>query len=131
MQPLLTWFHNLPDPVAEWLTLLGAAWLALIAAAIAYRIGSRLLTRTTRGHHPAEAIVQSGLLPARWLLPLMALSVVWHGAPDDLHGVEGLRRLTALAMVGCATWLIARGIHRVSAAYRRYLQRLGIALGTC
>ena len=22
MQPLLTWFHNLPDPVAEWLTLL-------------------------------------------------------------------------------------------------------------
>jgi hypothetical protein len=47
----------------------------------------------------------------------MALNVVWHGAPDDLHGVEGLRRLTALAMVGCATWLIARGIHRVSASY--------------
>lgn len=117
MQPLFTWFHNLPDPVAEWLALLGAALLALIAAAVAYRLGGRLLTRTTRGRHPAEAIVQSALLPARWLVPLVALNVVWHGAPDDLHGVEGLRRITALAMVGCATWLIARGIHRVSGAY--------------
>lgn len=117
MQDALAWFHDLPDPLAEWLTMLGAALLSLLASALIYRIGRRLLQRTTRGHFPAAAIVQGAHLPARWLLPLIGLSLVWHGAPDDLHGVMGLRRLTALGVMACATWLVVRCINHYTAAY--------------
>ncbi len=117
MTPLLTWFHELPDPMAEWLTLLGAALLALIASAVVYRVGRRLLDHATRGHAQAAALVSGAHLPARWLLPLIALSLVWHGAPDDLHGVQGLQRLTALGVMACITWLIVRSINHYTAAY--------------
>lgn len=117
MQDALAWFHDLPAPLAEWLTMLGAALLSLLASALIYRIGRRLLQRTTRGRFPATAIVQGAHLPARWLLPLIGLSLVWHGAPDDLHGVMGLRRLTALGVMACATWLVVRCINHHTAAY--------------
>lgn len=117
MNQLLDWLQTLPTPLAEWLATLAAAALALVGSAVVYRIGRRLLQRAARDHVQASAVLQGTQLPARWLLPLIALNLVWHAAPDELLGVMGLRRLTALGMVACATWLIMRGINHCSAAY--------------
>ena len=47
---------------------------------------------------------------ARVVLPLLALNVVWQGAPDDLHFIGNVRHFTGLLLIASTTWLAVRAI---------------------
>jgi small-conductance mechanosensitive channel len=49
--------------------------------------------------------------PARWVLPLVALQMVWQAAPDELHFIGSVRHLNGLLLIAATTWLALRAIH--------------------
>jgi small-conductance mechanosensitive channel len=99
---LLQW---MPDRLVEWLPVLGAALIAVLLAELAYRIGQRILRRTLRHSMTASSVVEAARRPAHWALPLVALNLVWQGAPDDLAGLVNVQRLTMLLLIAALTWL--------------------------
>ena len=81
------------------------ALLATVAALIAHRIGRALLLRAVRGAPLMHAIIEAMEHPAGAALPLIALQMVWTGAPDDLLYIESVRHVNALLLIGALTWL--------------------------
>ena len=67
--------------------------------------------RPAEGARPVRA-------PARWLLPLVALAVVWHGADDGLRGLAMVQRLTGMATIAAVTWLLMRAVTTVPGGTR-------------
>ena len=86
------------------------AIVALLAVALAFRIGMKIARRLARHHLVAATVLEFVEDPARLLVSLIALQAVWQGAPDSLHYIEGLRHLTVVLLIAAATWLIVRGI---------------------
>ncbi len=102
-----------PVPIAlsAWLTTLVVALIAVVLAEIVVWLGTRIVVRATRDSPIAATIAKGIRAPARWALPLVALSLVWHAAPDDLPGHAGVQRLTAQLLIGAITWLLVRVIN--------------------
>lgn len=86
------------------------AIIALVAVAIAFRIGMTIARRLTRDHLIASTILEYIEEPARLLLSLIALQAVWEWAPDTLYLIHGIRHLTVVLLIAAASWLIIRGI---------------------
>ena len=93
-----------------WFPPLLAALFAVPLALMVHRIGGMLLLRLTRDLPGLHAMVGKCRSPARWLLPLIALQVIWQAAPNDLHGVDSVRHLTGLLLIATVTWLLVRAI---------------------
>ena len=100
------WFATL----APWLRPLLAATLAVLLAEAVYIVGARLVTRAVAALPAASAVVRAIRPAARWLLPLVALPIVWHGLADDLPGLATVQRLTGMATIACVTWLLVRAV---------------------
>ncbi len=100
------WFATL----AQWLRPLLAATLAVLLAEAVYIVGARLVTRAVAALPAASAVVRAIRPAARWLLPLVALPIVWHGLADDLPGLATVQRLTGMATIACVTWLLVRAV---------------------
>ena len=99
---LLQW---MPTRLAEWLPALGAALIAVLLAELAFRIGERIVRRALRHSKAAASVIQAARRPAHWALPLVALNLVWQGAPDDLAGLASVQRWTTLLLIAALTWL--------------------------
>jgi small-conductance mechanosensitive channel len=97
--------NRLPPTLADWLPVLGAALVALLLAELAYRIGERIVRRAVRHSMAASRVVEAARRPAHWVLPLVALNLVWQGTPDELAGIGSVQHLTMLLLIGALTWL--------------------------
>ncbi len=104
------------DPAAlgagllPWARPLLAATVAVLLAEAVYLVGARIVGRAA-GSIPAAGAVLGAVRPAaRLLLPLLALSMVWQGAPAELPGLATVQRLTGLATIACVTWLLVRAV---------------------
>lgn len=112
----------MPDPtpllqtLAPWWPTLTTALVAVILAELAHLVGARLLGRAVVGLPLAAAVLAAIRAPARWLLPLLALAVVWHATDDSLAGLPTLQRLTGMATIAVLTWLLVRAINGYGAA---------------
>jgi small-conductance mechanosensitive channel len=93
-----------------WGVTLLAATVAALLALLAVRIGAALVRRAVAGTPSAAAVAAAIHAPARLLLPLIALSVVWHGTDVPLPGLAAVQRLTAMAAIGALTWLLVRAV---------------------
>ena len=94
-----------------WFGPLLAALIAVPVALALHRIGRLLVLRVTR-HTPAlHAMVDKVRPAAAWVLPLVALSMVWQGAPDDLRYIDRVRHFTGIALIAAMTWLVVRAIN--------------------
>jgi small-conductance mechanosensitive channel len=102
---------GMPDVLSAWFTTLGAAVLGLLLAELVYRIGERIIARTA--HHSAVAVTvtQAARVPVGWALRLLALNLVWQGAPDDLPGLAPVQRWTGLLLIAVLTWLAVRCVN--------------------
>ncbi|QSI32150.1 mechanosensitive ion channel [Variovorax sp. RKNM96] len=89
-----------------WLAVLIAVPLALLV----HRIGGLVLGRITRPAPAVHAMVVNCQSPARLVLPLVALLLIFQAAPDDLRFIASVRHLNGLLLIAATTWLIVRAI---------------------
>jgi len=92
---------------STWLTAVIAAPLALII----HRIGGLVLLRVTRPIAVLYTLIQNCKRAAKVTLPLIALQLVWQGAPDDLRHIDMVRHANGLLLIACCTWLVTRAIN--------------------
>ena len=102
------------DLIDAWMRPAAAALVAVLVAAVAARMLRPVLTRLTAFSPVASAVVVRSLRPLQWLLPLVALQLVWQGVPDDLRGIGPLRHLNGVLLIAALTWLAARAVRGVA-----------------
>lgn len=98
---------------STWRVLL-AAVLAVGLALLAHRLGGLVLLRVTRSRPIANAVAQCCWRPARFVLALMALQLVWEAAPDTLLLIDKVRRANGLLLLATLTWLALRAVSGVA-----------------
>jgi small-conductance mechanosensitive channel len=96
--------------ILPWGTVLATAGVAAVIASLLFALGARIVTRAVAGSPMATSIARAIRAPARLLLPLLAVVVIWHGAPDDLPGLVMVQRLTTMATIAAMTWLLVRAV---------------------
>ena len=89
-----------------WIAVLVAVPLALLV----HRIGGLVLKRITRPVPTVHAMVINCNAPARLVLPLVALLLIFQAAPDDLRFIGNVRHLNGLLLIAAATWLTVKAI---------------------
>lgn len=114
MNPDLSLFDPFIQDILPWLTVLWQAALALLAAALLYVIGSRVLRRLAAPNLLPRTLLQHALRPARWMLAVFALHLVLRGAADSLYGAAGLRQAMGLALILVLTWLALNCVRAVA-----------------
>ena len=103
----------MPMLSTPWLQTLLAAAIAVVLALAALFIGRALLLRIVRGTRVLNAVVRHCQWPASFVLPLLALQIVWHGAPDDLPAIGRFQHANGVLLLAALTWLgmrAARGV---------------------
>lgn len=88
-----------------WFGPLLAALLAVPLALLAHRVAGLVLDRVTRSVPALHAMLLAIKRPARVVLPLIALQLVWQAAPDDLRFIGNVRHLNGLLLIAVGTWL--------------------------
>lgn len=90
-------------------------WLAALIAAssglIVYRIGSMLLLRLTRHLMALNSMISKARSAGRWVVPLVALQMVWQAALDNLRYIDSVRHLNGLLLIASCSWLAVRCIN--------------------
>lgn len=109
MSEVLNW-----EPLRAWAAPLGVAVVAVLLALLVHRVLRPVLRRLTAGSRLPQAIVRRGEAPAAWALPLLALQLVWQGMPDELQGIEAVRHLNGLLLIGALAWLLSNVVQGVA-----------------
>ena len=93
-----------------------AVWaaLALLFAAIAVRVASKILRRVTRNHIAPGMVIERTEDPARLAICLLALQAVWQACADNLYPIGAVRHFTVVLLIAALTWLVVRMISAVS-----------------
>ena len=98
---------------SSWRVLLTAV-LVVIAALIVHRIGAAIIWRITRNLPVSSAVARRCWRPARLVLPVLALQVVWQAAADTLPFIAQIRHGNALLLLAGLTWLAQRTVSGVA-----------------
>ncbi len=107
-------FLHLPD--SPWIATGAAALLSLAAALLIELVGGAILLRLAHESSVSGAVVRQARTPVRFVLPLLALQLVWTFAPDNLPLLVPVQHLNSLALIMALTWLAARCVAAVAAA---------------
>lgn len=93
-----------------WVSLSIAAVVAISIALVAHRLASALLRRATQSTPALHSMFLYARRPAGWVLPFVAMQMVWQAAPGTLTFIDGVRHLNGLMLIGTTTWLAVRAI---------------------
>ena len=96
----------IPDRVADWLPVIVAALVAALLAELAFQVGHRVVRRALLRAPTASIVTTAARRPARLLLPVLAVNIVLHGAPDELRGIVSVQRLVGMALIAAISWLL-------------------------
>jgi small-conductance mechanosensitive channel len=102
------------DRLAPWLPVLGTALVAVLIALIVHRLGRTLLRRVLRFSPLLMAMLGRIDQPARYLLPLLALQLVWQGAPNELPAMSSVRHVNGVILIAALTWLLMNAVRGVA-----------------
>jgi small-conductance mechanosensitive channel len=93
-----------------WFAPVLAALIAVPLSLLLHRAAGLVLERITRSMPALHAMLLNVKLPAKLLLPLVALQLVWQAAPEDLRFVANVRHLNGLFLIAAATWVAVRAV---------------------
>ncbi len=105
----LDWRHLPP-----WIPLLGVACVAVLVALLLHRTSRMVVLRVLRGSVLPSAVAQRIDRSARTLLPLIALQLVWQGAPNDLRAIDTVRHVNGILLIMAMTWVAVSAIRGVA-----------------
>lgn len=89
-----------------WLWTALVALAAVIAAMVARRVLRAALARFARGNVLVLNMLKSTERAGAAFFPMLALLMVWQGAPADLPFIVTLRHVTVLVLIGSLTWFV-------------------------
>lgn len=101
---------------SHWGTAAVAAVAVVLAALVVHAAGRPVLRRLAAFSPLPAALLRRGDRPARAVLPLLALQVLWQAAPDTLAGIAGVRHATAVLLILALTWLATSAVSAVADA---------------
>ncbi|MDM0104091.1 mechanosensitive ion channel [Variovorax sp. J22R24] len=87
-----------------------AALIAVPLALLIHRVGGMVLERITRSVPALYTTLLHIKLPAKVVLPLVALQLIWQAAPEDLRFIGNVRHLNGLLLIAAGTWLAIRAV---------------------
>jgi len=96
------------NDLSPWVGIAVASVVGVLLAWIAYRVIDKVVRRIAPRTRFVGPVTAAARRPAAWFLPLLVLNVVVQNAPDDLKGINSLRQLLTVAVIGAATWLLVR-----------------------
>jgi small-conductance mechanosensitive channel len=99
-----------------------ATLIAVLAAAVAVVLQGAIyaiLRRVTRFSTVASAVVELTALPARYVLPLLALQFVLAAAPEAVRVQPGIESTLAVLLTAAITWFAVRAVAGVAEAVVR------------
>lgn len=105
-----------------WSTLAASAWyspavaaaLALLAALMVHFIGRAILLRVVRYSVMLDSVLRRIDKPAGFVLPVLALQIVWQGAADELRGINAVRHWNGVLLIALVTWLATAAVRGVA-----------------
>ena len=86
------------------------ALLAVLAALTVHVIGRAVMLRVVRFSALLASVVHRIDRPAGFVLPVLALQIVWHGAADELRGIGPLRHWNGVLLIALLTWLATSAV---------------------
>jgi small-conductance mechanosensitive channel len=95
---------------SPWFSTAVAALLAVLAALVVHAIGRAVMLSVVRFSVLLGAVVRRIDQPAAFVLPVLALQVVWHGADDGLRGITALRHWNGVLLIALLTWLATSAV---------------------
>lgn len=93
-----------------WFSAAAAATLAVLAALVVYAIGRAVVLRVVRYSVSLASVAHRIDKPAAFVLPVLALQIVWHGAADELRGIGPLRHWNGVLLIALLTWLATSAV---------------------
>ncbi|WP_085316848.1 mechanosensitive ion channel family protein [Derxia lacustris] len=97
-----------------WIATLVALAIALTLALIVFRLGDAVIRRAVARAPLAQSIARAARSPAAWALPLTAMELVLHSAPDQLDGIETVRHVSNVLFIAAVTWLLVRCVRGIA-----------------
>ncbi|HEY3597628.1 MAG TPA: mechanosensitive ion channel domain-containing protein [Paraburkholderia sp.] len=88
----------------------------VLAAIASHWVGQRILMRVARPYPLLTVVLQHITRPARCVLVIVALEIVWWEAPATLALIALLRDAAAFALIGAITWLSVRSAAAIGEA---------------
>ncbi|MEO8152419.1 MAG: mechanosensitive ion channel domain-containing protein [Rhizobacter sp.] len=99
---------------SAWYSPAVAAGIAVVAALIVHFIGRAILLRVVRYSVMLDSMIRRIDKPAGFVLPVLALQIVWQGAADDLRGIDSLRHWNGVLLIAVVTWLATAAVRGVA-----------------
>lgn len=87
-----------------WLATAIVALVAITAAVIGRHVLRATLYRLVRGNPLLLSVLAATEQAGALAFPMLALLLVWQGAPDDLRFLGTVRHVTVLLLIGSLTW---------------------------
>jgi small-conductance mechanosensitive channel len=109
VMPWLVLIRELP-----WVTVVLQLFMAWVAVLIFHRVGTAILDRLAAPFPFSRRLVRYGHRAGAAVVFFMVSQVILRSAPDALPGVEILRHLNALALIGALTWLGVRCVKAIA-----------------
>jgi hypothetical protein len=98
-------------PLEPWGRIVALAIAVVLVALLAHRLLRPVVFRLS-GYSTLLGAMARRCDPAvRWLLPLVALQVLWQGVPEDLPGLAAVEHVSGVLTIACMTWLATAAIH--------------------
>ena len=94
-----------------WVSPIVAAIITASLALLVHYLGGLVLRRVTRSMPVLNSMLARIRRPALFLLPLIAMQLVWQASPDDLPLIDKIRHFNGLLVIAVATWLLVRAIN--------------------
>ena len=92
-----------PDLLDDWWRAAAAAALAVAVGLVAYYAARPIVARVTRRSRVLGAVLVRMHTPLRWVLPLIALQLVWQAVPESLAGIEAVRQVNEVLLIAALT----------------------------
>lgn len=105
-------FYNLPLGAR----MISAGLIGVLVALIVHRIGRPIVFRLSRHSKVLDVVVHRLDRPLQWLLPIMAMQIVWQGLPDDTRAIDSVRHLNGIALIAAFTWAAIAAVQGVADA---------------
>ncbi|HEY2188065.1 MAG TPA: mechanosensitive ion channel domain-containing protein [Caldimonas sp.] len=93
-----------------WGQIVAIAIAVVLAALVAHRLLRPVVLRLSGFSTLLVTMARRCDRPLQFVLPLIALQIVWQGVPDDVRGLSAVEHTSSVLTIAAVTWLVAAAL---------------------